>query len=153
VNEDQADELVAILDRPFPDRPRFHQRSEVFHHYQALCERFHELGATCVVITIAEIGAVGSRKDPKSKTREQHIFDAVQGPDRVKDTTGASDIFIGGYAVELIHQKQAGIRKDMAAAMRMGIKAAGLSVSREGSMPAIPWPEEILRTEFRATSS
>jgi sugar/nucleoside kinase (ribokinase family) len=80
----------------------------------------------------------------------RYIFDAELGP-KVKDTTGGSDAFVGAYTVEIVHQMQLGMKQDMASAMEMGIKAAGLCVSRDGSMHAIPSTKEILTTEFHAT--
>lgn len=151
VNEQSADRLNGFDEKLFKDQARINQRDQIRQHYQELCEMFHDNGAVCVVITMAELGAVGSRRDPASGVRQQYIFDAEQGENLpVKDTTGASDAFIGGYTVELMHQKQAGIRQDMASAMRLGIKAAGLCVSRAGSMHAIPTPKEIMETTFRA---
>lgn len=150
VNEQQADTLNGCYEKPFSPADRINKRAEIRQHYQELCEKFHENGATCVVITLAELGVVASRRDPNSRIQQRYVFDAEQGPRPVKDTTGAADVFIGGYTIGLIHQKQAGLIQDMAPAIRLGIKAAGLSVSWEGSMRAIPTPEEIMKTEFRA---
>ncbi|KAJ4363300.1 putative ribokinase [Ascochyta clinopodiicola] len=152
VNEVQADILNGLQEKPFDDR--INQRDKIRQHYQDLCERFHDNGAVCVIITMAELGVVGSRRDPLSLIRQQYVFDAEQGENKqIVDTTGASDAFIGGYTVGLVHQKHAGFRQDMASAMRLGIKAAGLCISRPGSMDAIPTPEEIMNTTFRSAGA
>jgi len=149
VNEQQADILNGIEGVLFDDR--FVQQKDIRQHYQELCEKFHGYGAASVVITMAELGVVGSDKDPVSGIRQQYCFAAEQGKGLpVVDTTGASDAFIGGYTVELVHQKQAGLRQDIASAMKLGIKAGGLTVSKVGSMPAIPFPKDIMKTTFCA---
>jgi ribokinase len=150
INEEQADTLDGFETKIFKDRTR--QRSELRQHYLEQCDQLHDCGATCVIVTLAELGVVGSRKDPKSHAVRRYIFDAELGP-MVKDTTGGSDAFVGAYTIEIVHQMQLGMKQDMASAIEMGIKAAGLCVSRDGSMCAIPSTMEILTTNFFVTQT
>ncbi|TVP83339.1 MAG: ribokinase [Alkalicoccus sp.] len=54
------------------------------------------------------------------------------------DTTGAGDSFTGALAAELAEGKS------LRDACGTAVKAAGLSVARYGTSPAMPWREEIL---------
>jgi ribokinase len=147
LNEEQANKLDGIKTILFNNRSN--QRDEIRQHYLTQCAEFHKLGAKCVIITLAELGAVGSVRE--SGVAKRYIFDAVQVESKkVEDTTGGSDAFIGAYTVEIVHQWQLGMKQDVGSAMEMGIKAAGLCVSRVGSMQGIPTVKEILTTEFRA---
>jgi ribokinase len=63
----------------------------------------------------------------------------IQGPDRqAVDTTGAGDTFAGAFASEVSR----GI--ELKAAVRFGVHAAGLSVTRVGAQASIPQRSEVL---------
>ncbi|KAM7212708.1 Ribokinase-like protein [Rhypophila decipiens] len=113
---------------------------------------FHDLGARCVIITMGQNGAIGSVRERHRKSRRRR-FDsgalvASTPGSAVKDTTGASDAFIGAYAVEILRQMKAGEEEDISRAMEMGIKAGGLAVRHVGSMRSIPWRDEVMTMEF-----
>ncbi|KAK4216881.1 Ribokinase-like protein [Rhypophila decipiens] len=113
---------------------------------------FHDLGARCVIITMGQNGAIGSVRERHRKSRRRR-FDsgalvASTPGSAVKDTTGASDAFIGAYAVEILRQMKAGEEEDISRAMEMGIKAGGLAVRDVGSMRSIPWRDEVMTMEF-----
>lgn len=88
------------------------------------------LGARNVVITLGARGAF-----VKNPTMGQHIPAIDAGP--VVETTGAGDAFNGGFAVGL--SEGMGILE----ATRFGCAVAGLSVTRAGTAPSMPYRSEI----------
>ena len=56
------------------------------------------------------------------------------------DTTAAGDTFLGALAVALSHDG------DFDDAVRLGIRAAALCVTRLGAQPSIPQREAVLRS-------
>jgi ribokinase len=82
------------------------------------------------VITLGERGALFHSSD-----RSVHIAPFLAG--KVVETTGAGDAFVGGFAAAL-----AGGANPLEAA-RFGSAAAGISVTRPGTAPAMPLREEI----------
>jgi ribokinase len=93
-------------------------------------EVFLARGAGNVVITLGVQGAF-----VKSARIQAHVSAVSAGP--VVDTTGAGDAFNGAFAVALSE----GL--DLVAAARFGCAAAGISVTRAGTAPAMPARAEI----------
>ena len=60
----------------------------------------------------------------------------------VEDTTGAGDAFVGALAVRL------NARDDLVDAARFAVRAAALSVTRPGTMPAYPDADELAAAAF-----
>jgi ribokinase len=87
-------------------------------------------GAGTALITLGERGALFHAKD-----RSVHIVPFAAG--KVVETTGAGDAFVGGFAASLA----AGASPLEAA--RFGSAAAGISVTRPGTAPAMPRRAEI----------
>ncbi|KAK4444250.1 Ribokinase-like protein [Podospora aff. communis PSN243] len=115
------------------------------------CEHFHELGARCVVITLGQNGAIASVREKARKNRPRKMYSGAlvaPSPSKTRDTTGASDAFIGAYAVEILRQMKCHEEEDISRAMEMGIKAGGLTISDIGSMESIPWRLDVLETDF-----
>ena len=88
------------------------------------------LGTRNVVITLGARGAF-----VKNSTTRQHIPAIDAGA--VVETTGAGDAFNGGFAVALAEGM------DILEATRFGCAVAGLSVTRAGTAPSMPYRTEI----------
>ena len=88
-------------------------------------------GAGAALITL---GGQGSLLHTKSISVHIPIFNAG----KVVDTTGAGDAFNGGFAAAL----ERGESPEMAA--RFGSATAGISVTRPGTAPSMPYLEETL---------
>ncbi len=94
-------------------------------------------GAGTALITLGERGAL-------FHTRERSVHVPPFAAGKVVETTGAGDAFVGGFAAALA----AGM--DPLEAARFGSAAAGISVTRSGTAPAMPRRTEIealLRTQ------
>jgi len=89
-----------------------------------------ERGVGCALITLGERGAL-------FHTRTQSLLVPAITAGKAVDTTGAGDAFVGGFAVALAD----GL--DPIAATRFGCAAAGISVTRRGTAPAMPSRAEI----------
>lgn len=87
-------------------------------------------GAGTALITLGERGALFHTRE-----RSVHVQPFVAG--KVVETTGAGDAFVGGFAAALA----AGT--DPLEAARFGSAAAGISVTRPGTAPAMPRLAEI----------
>lgn len=87
-------------------------------------------GSGTALITLGERGALFHAKD-----RSVHIAPFAAG--KVVETTGAGDAFVGGFAAALAGGM------DPLDAVRFGSAAAGISVTRPGTAPAMPHREEI----------
>ncbi|CAK4031452.1 hypothetical protein OIDMADRAFT_110789 [Lecanosticta acicola] len=96
-------------------------------------------GAESVVLTLGKEGAYFAEKGGGGREG----FVAGVKAERVVDTTGAGDCFLGAYAVEYVRQKQAG-GWDIAAAVRFACKAAAKSVERMGCQAGLPYADEIV---------
>ncbi len=97
---------------------------------EAAADTFLAKGVRNVVITLGEQGAFVKNA---RVTRHVPAFDA--GP--VVETTGAGDAFNGGLAVGLSEGR------DVVEATRLGCAAAGISVTRYGTAPAMPTRSEV----------
>ncbi len=71
----------------------------------------------------------------KNATTLQHIPACIAG--EVVDTTGAGDAFNGGFAVALAEDK------DIVQAACFGCAVAGISVTRPGTAPSMPFRKEV----------
>jgi sugar/nucleoside kinase (ribokinase family) len=78
----------------------------------------------------------------------RYSAEGAVGRNGVQDTTGGSDTFIGGYAVELVRRARLGLEPNMGKAIEFGVRAAGLCVGRVGSIPGIPWRAEVEKEVF-----
>jgi len=87
-------------------------------------------GAGCVIITLGAQGALLHDKN-------QSLLIPAFNVGKVVDTTGAGDAFNGGFAVALAQGQT------LAACVRFGCAAAGLSVTRAGTAAAMPSRAEI----------
>jgi ribokinase len=87
-------------------------------------------GVRNVVITLGAQGAL-----VKSATTRQYVPAFNAGP--VVETTGAGDAFSGGFAVALSEEM------DIGQAARFGCAVAGISVTRTGTAPSMPYRWEV----------
>jgi ribokinase len=87
-------------------------------------------GVRNAVITLGAQGALVKN----AKTR-QHVPACDAGA--VVETTGAGDAFNGGFAVALAENK------DIVQAARFGCAVAGISVTRHGTAPSMPFRKEV----------
>jgi ribokinase len=88
------------------------------------------LGVRNAVITLGAHGVL-----VKNASVRQHIPAFFVG--EVVETTGAGDAFNGGFAVALAE------KKDVVEAARFGCAVAGISVTRPGTAPSMPFRGEI----------
>jgi ribokinase len=87
-------------------------------------------GVGAVVVTLGGNGALY-----RDRSRSVHVPVISAGP--VVETTGAGDAFNGGFAVALSEGR------DVVEAVRFGCATAGISVTRQGTAPAMPARAEI----------
>lgn len=116
-NETEAEILTGIHVASIPDAERA---------ADALLAR----GVRNVVITLGAQGAL-----VKNATTREHVPAYSAGD--VVETTGAGDAFNGGFAVALSEMK------DIVQAARFGCAVAGISVTRSGTAPSMPFRKEI----------
>jgi len=116
-NESETEVLTGIRVRSAADAER-------------AADAFLALGVRNAVITL---GAQGVFAKNSSESRLIPAYDA--GP--VVETTGAGDAFNGGFAVALAEGA------DLVEAARFGCAVAGLSVTRPGTAPSMPYRTEI----------
>lgn len=149
MNHRDADKILALS--PIDETTR-RKRSIVQTRYSEAASRFHERGASCVVITLREMGALASYVIPEHEEGAggqklwffgaQVPVDPQGGRQKVEDETGASDAFVGAYAVEILRQlhdeRVASQSYDISSALDMGIKAGGFSVGVVGGMDGCP---------------
>jgi ribokinase len=87
-------------------------------------------GVRNAVITLGAQGAL-----VKNATTREHVSACTAGP--VVETTGAGDAFNGGFAVALAEGQ------NIVRAARFGCAVAGISVTRPGTAPSMPFRKEI----------
>jgi ribokinase len=87
-------------------------------------------GVRNAIITLGAQGAL-----VKNATTRQHVPAFNAGV--VVETTGAGDAFNGGFAVGLAENK------DIVEAARFGCTVAGISVTRPGTAPSMPYRREV----------
>ena len=90
------------------------------------------LGVARVVVTLGSRGAVAI----DANGARHHMAPKVTAV----DTTAAGDTFLGALAVTLARDGT-----DLDAAVRLGIRAGALCVTRPGAQPSIPWRDDVLR--------
>jgi ribokinase len=100
------------------------------HDLDVLADRLLHTGVKNVVLTLGEKGAFA-----KSKSVREFIPAFRVGP--VIETTGAGDAFAAGFAVALAEGKK------IVEATRYGCAVAGISVTRPGTAPSMPFREEV----------
>ena len=87
-------------------------------------------GARNVVVTLGAKGAL-----VKNATTTEHVPACDAGA--VVETTGAGDAFCGGFAVALSE------KRNIVEATRFGCAVAGISVTRRGTAPSMPFRREV----------
>ncbi len=102
---------------------------------QDICQRFHALGVTNVIITLGAKGVYYSSRDEDAQGCG-HVRAAKV--ETVVDTTAAGDAFVGAYAVAVV-----GHGAGVAEAVRWANRAGARTVEKEGAMGAIPWGDEV----------
>jgi ribokinase len=95
-----------------------------------LADRLLQTGAKNIVLTLGEKGAF-----IKSRNIRESVPAFRVAP--VMETTGAGDAFAGGFAVALAEGKS------IVEATRYGCAVAGISVTRPGTAPSMPYREEV----------
>jgi len=98
---------------------------------EALHELCREFEVPTFIITLGSKGCFVSTADSYFQT------ESIKGID-VVDTTGAGDAFVGGFASGLIN-----FDGDIKKASEYGNAVAGLSVTRRGTAPAMPYKDDI----------
>jgi ribokinase len=155
MNHRDADKILALSSITDDIRRK---SSTVQKRYSDAANRFHAKGASCVVITLGEMGALASYVAPEREEGAggqklwffgaQVPVDPHGGPQRVQDETGASDAFVGAYAVEILRKlhDEHGTSQSQAisAALDMGIKAGGFSAGVVGGMAGCPWRDQVV---------
>lgn len=96
-----------------------------------LHEMCRKLQVSTVILTLGARGAFLSTAGGMSAFPPLSEIDVV-------DTTGAGDAFVGGFTAGWLK-----FSKDIEKAIRYGIVVAGLSVTRQGTAPAMPKVKEI----------
>jgi ribokinase len=153
MNHRDADIILGLS--PIDEEIR-RKKSTVQKRYSDAANRFHGKGASCVVITLGEMGALASCIVPEHEEGAggqkswffgaQVPIDPQEGPQR--DETGASDAFVGAYAVEILrrlHDKRTISQSQaISTALEMGIKAGGFSIGVVGGMDGCPWRDQIV---------
>ncbi|KAL8726458.1 MAG: hypothetical protein Q9181_006042 [Wetmoreana brouardii] len=95
-------------------------------------EEFHQLNVRNVVVTIGSEGASFSADygDCKGLAPSGEV-------EKVVDTTGAGDTFVGAYAVNIVK----GL--DVRDAVTLANRPASKAVEKEGAQDSIPWQDEV----------
>ena len=125
-------EFVSVV-RLHPDLSDVHFSEEKLHSLTP--GQLHELCRKLEVPTV--IVTLGKRGCFISQATGFELIPACQGIS-VVDTTGAGDAFVGGFAAGLLK-----FDGDMSLAARMATVVAGLSVTKQGTAPAMPNLAEI----------
>jgi ribokinase len=98
--------------------------------FDTLADRLLQTGAKNVVLTFGEKGAF-------IKSERLREFVPAFSVGKVVETTGAGDAFAGGFAVALAEGKS------IVEATRYGCAVAGISVTRPGTAPSMPYRDEV----------
>jgi ribokinase len=131
------DQLLQLVDYLIPNESEAAQLTnlpvETFEQAEAAARALQSRGAENIVLTLGERGAL--ILDATGQAQFIPAFNA--GP--VVETTGAGDAFCGGFAAALAEGSS------LHEAVRFGCATAGLSVTRPGTAPSMPYREEIDR--------
>jgi ribokinase len=153
MNHRDADKILALS--PIDENTR-RNKSTVQTRYSGAANRFHEKGASCVVITLGDMGAFASYVVPEREEgagcQRLWLFGAQVPVDlqecSQRDETGASDAFVGAYAVEILRrlydERAISQSQAISTALEMGIKAGGFSIGVVGGMEGCPWRDQIV---------
>ncbi|EER27616.1 kinase, pfkB family protein [Coccidioides posadasii C735 delta SOWgp] len=133
-----------------------------------IAKHFHSLGVRYVIVTLGSEGVWYSAADVGSKAQDDvktwircinHIPAAKV--EKVVDTTGAGDTFVGGYSVQVARwreqrrllgkanecltddERRERYHKGIEEAIRTAVRASAQCVQRQGAMDSIPWKGEI----------
>lgn len=100
------------------------------HHsmYEA-CKFYHDKGVPTVIVFLGQAGAFVSEPGNSYYTSSFEV--------RVKDTTGAADVFNGALAAGLA------VNRDLGQSVRFAVAAAALSMTQLGAQPSIPWKQQV----------
>jgi ribokinase len=98
--------------------------------WDVLAGRLLQTGVKNVILTLGERGAFFKTKNIRERVPAFRV-----GP--VVETTGAGDAFAGGFAVALAEGKS------IVEATRYGCAVAGISVTRPGTAPSVPYRDEV----------
>ncbi|KAI4232688.1 MAG: hypothetical protein LQ349_004855 [Xanthoria aureola] len=131
MNETEAGLLVGALGS---ETEEVEERGNLMNK-QDICDRFHTLGVTNVIITLGAKGVYYSSRD-EAEGGCGHVPAAKV--ETVVDTTAAGDAFVGAYAVAVVGHG-AGVPE----AVRWANRAGARTVEKEGAMGAIPWGDEV----------
>ncbi len=94
----------------------------------------NEFGLSGIICTLGKDGAIGCNGD--------NIFEtSAASVEKVVDTTGAGDCFVGVFSAMLMSGK------DFEQSMYYANKAAGLAVQALGAQTALPYKEDILNSK------
>jgi sugar/nucleoside kinase (ribokinase family) len=96
------------------------------------CDHFHGLGVLNVIITLGELGAMGSILEKRSGRKMRYSAEGAVDRNGGPDTIGGNDNFIGGYAVEFVRRARLGLEPNRGKAIEFGVRAAGLCVEWVG---------------------
>ncbi|XP_068158816.1 ribokinase [Drosophila tropicalis] len=99
---------------------------------EAAIARLFEMGANTVIITLGKLGAVFGHK--KTPTKFEHVPAPNVPADKVVDTTGAGDAFIGALAHNLARYSKRSLGEHIAAACAV----ASQSVQLPGTQASFP---------------
>jgi ribokinase len=99
-------------------------------NFDMLADRLLQTGARNIVLTLGEKGAF-------IKNERVREFVPAFSIGKVVETTGAGDAFAGGFAVALAEGKS------IIEATRYGCAVAGISVTRPGTAPSMPYRAEV----------
>ena len=88
-----------------------------------------------IVITLGSKGAaVGSRDDPKPK------WVKAEKAEKVVDTTGAGDCFVGSFAFYLAHFEKLKLEE----IVKRSCAVATISVQKEGTQTSFPYKKDLV---------
>jgi ribokinase len=107
---------------------------------KAAARKLQSLGSRNIILTLGAQGALVLTADGT----ETLVASFNAGP--VVETTGAGDAFCGGFATALAEGQP------LLEAVRFGCATAGISVTRHGTAPSMPWRNEI-ETLLQSASS
>jgi ribokinase len=101
---------------------------------------FVDKGVRNVVITLGGRGAYFNGQDASGGRVSQFVRSRVVPKEKIKDTTGAGDTFVGVYATALLKPDS-----DALMAVEDACWAASLAVEKEGAMDSMPWQDEFAK--------
>jgi len=132
VNETEASQLTGV---------QFAEPSELesmkTKAFESL-EWFVDKGSLDVIVTLGAFGAVYH----DHRTKQKGYVPAVN-VERVVDTTGAGDTFVGAIAVSFVETKAKGSPFEVEEAVKYATRAAAWSVGHQGTWAAMPLGKDL----------